>query len=296
MLFFSFLNMIAFATRPSFFYAGLSVACNSVQKYNFFINNCIMPFSNYAFAILDSVDSTNNYAMAQAHAALSKHGDAFFARRQTGGKGQRGKGWQTGNGENIALSIIAEPKHLQVAEQFKLSVASALGCYDFFSRYAGDETFIKWPNDIYWRDRKAGGVLIENVIGKDKTSKKNDSVWKYAVVGIGININQTVFDNELKNVVSLKQITGKSFDVVVLAKELQAMVLKRIDSLAEKSFDNLLAQYNACLFKRNTVVKLRKGKIEFDTMINSVTAKGQLYTTDTIDNFFVFGEVEWVVQ
>ena len=255
-----------------------------------------MSSATHAFTILDSVDSTNNYAMAQVHAALPKHGDAFFALQQTGGKGQRGKSWHTGNGENIALSIIAEPKPLQVAEQFKLSVAVALGCYDFFSRYAGDETFIKWPNDIYWRDRKAGGVLIENLIGKNKTDKKYDSVWKYAVVGIGINVNQTVFDNELKNVVSLKQITGKSFDVVVLAKELQAMVLKRIDSLAEKSFDNLLAEYNACLFKRNTMVKLRKGKAEFDTMIKWVTAGGQLYTIDTIDNFFDFGEVEWVFQ
>ncbi len=161
-------------------------------------------------------------------------GMLFLPYQQTGGKGQRGKTWQTGNGENIAISIIIEPKQLQVAEQFKLSVAVALGCYDFFSGYAGDETFIKWPNDIYWRDRKAGGVLIENVIGKDSTRKRSNSVWKYAVVGIGININQTAFSNELKNVVSLKQITGKNFDVVDLAKELQAMVLKRVDSLVDQ--------------------------------------------------------------
>ena len=255
-----------------------------------------MPASNYAFTILDSVDSTNNYAMAKAHAGLAKHGDAFFSFVQTGGKGQRGKTWQTGNGENIAISIIAEPKQLQVAEQFKLSVAVALGCYDFFSGYAGDETFIKWPNDIYWRDRKAGGVLIENVIGKNKTSKdSNDSIWKYAVIGIGININQTAFNRELKNVVSLRQITGKHFDVVALAKELQVMILKRIDSLAMKEFEKLLADYNTCLFKRNSIVKLKKGTIEFDTMIKSVTESGQLFTTDTIDNFFDFGEVEWVL-
>ncbi|MES2850407.1 MAG: biotin--[acetyl-CoA-carboxylase] ligase [Bacteroidota bacterium] len=254
-----------------------------------------MAASNYRFTMLDSVDSTNNYAMAQVHAALAKHGDAFFAHQQTGGKGQRGKIWQTGNGENIAISIIIEPKQLQVAEQFRLSVAVALGCYDFFSAYASDETFIKWPNDIYWRDRKAGGVLIENIIGKDSTRKRSDNVWKYAVVGIGININQTAFSNELTNVVSLKQITGKSFDVVDLAKELQEMVLKRVDSVVINDFDKLLSEYNACLFKRNCLVKLKKGTIEFDTMIKSVTANGQLYTVDRIDNFFDFGEVEWIL-
>lgn len=252
-----------------------------------------MTSPGYLFTILDSVDSTNNYAMARAHAGLAKHGEAFFAHLQTGGKGQRGKTWHTGNGENIAISIIAEPKPLQVAEQFKLSVAVALGCYDFFSACAGEETFIKWPNDIYWRDRKAGGVLIENVIGKSKHD--NDSTWKFAVIGVGININQTVFNSELKNVVSLKQVTGKNFDVIALAKELQAKILKRIEMVAVSRFDTLLDEYNACLFKKDCMVKMRKGKIEFDTMIKSVTATGQLYTVDRVDNFFDFGEVEWVL-
>lgn len=247
---------------------------------------------NYHFTILDSVDSTNNYAMAQVHAALPQHGDAFFAYQQTGGKGQRGKTWLTGNGENIALSIIAEPKQLQVAEQFRLSVAVALGCYDFFSFYAGDETFIKWPNDIYWRDRKAGGVLIENVIGKNKKGEGN---WKFAVIGIGININQVIFDPALKNVVSLKQITGKNFNVVELAKELHQKVLSRIDSITTIDFDKLLKEYNGFLFKKDCTVKLKKGTVEFDTIIKSVTNNGQLYTVDRVDNFFDFGEVEWML-
>ncbi len=251
-----------------------------------------MPFASGNFAILDSVDSTNNYAMAQVHAGLAKHGDAFFAFRQTGGKGQRGNKWLTGNGENIAISIVAGPKQLPVVEQFKLSVAVALGCFDFFSAYAGKETFIKWPNDIYWRDRKAGGVLIENVIGKNKW---NESVWKFAVAGIGMNVNQTTFSSELKNVVSLKQITGKRFDVVALAKELQEKILKRIEALPENVFEDLLVEYNSHLYKKECTVKLKKGTIVFDTTIKSVMPNGQLFTTDRIDNFFDFGEVEWVL-
>jgi BirA family transcriptional regulator, biotin operon repressor / biotin---[acetyl-CoA-carboxylase] ligase len=251
-----------------------------------------MPQAGYNFTILDSVDSTNNYAMAQAHAALATHGHAVFAYRQTGGKGQRGKNWLTGNGENVAISIIIEPNHLQVAEQFRLSVAVALGCYDFFSSYAGSETFIKWPNDIYWRDRKAGGILIENVIGK---GKKGEGSWKYAIIGIGININQIAFDHALKSVVSLKQITGKNLDVLDAAKEIHQRVLKRVDSLKTISFEILLSEYNNVLFKKDCGVKLKKGNIAFDTVIKSVTENGQLYTTDSVDNFFNFGEIEWVI-
>ena len=99
----------------------------------------------------------------------------------------------------------------------------------------------------------------------------------------------------MKNVVSLKQVTGKNFDIITLAKELQVCVLKRIESLKNHVFENLLDEYNNHLFKKDCVVKLRKGKIEFDTVVKSVLSNGQLFTTDRIDNFFDFGEVEWVL-
>jgi BirA family transcriptional regulator, biotin operon repressor / biotin---[acetyl-CoA-carboxylase] ligase len=250
-----------------------------------------MAFTDPSFILLDSVDSTNNYAMAKAHAGLAKHGDAFFASNQTGGKGQRGKKWHTGNGENIALSIVTVPAKLSMDEQFKLSAVVALGCFDFFSKYAGDETKIKWPNDIYWRDRKAGGILIENIIGRTATG----SHWKYAVVGIGINVNDTAFENELKNAVSLKQITGKHFDVVVLAKQLHQQVLNRIAAINTIPFEAMLQEYNRHLYKVNEAVQLKKGNIAFNTIIKAVTENGQLATTDTVDNYFDFGEVEWML-
>jgi len=250
-----------------------------------------MGFTDPSFILLDSVDSTNNYAMAKAHAGLAKHGDAWFAHSQTGGKGQRGKKWHTGNGENIALSIVIVPAQLAMDEQFKLSVAVALGCFDFFRSYAGEDTKIKWPNDIYWRDRKAGGVLIENIIGRTATGGN----WKFAVVGIGMNVNDTAFENGLKNAVSLKQITGKHFNVVELAKELQLQVLQHIAAINRIPFESILRKYNDHLFKANEVVQLKKGNIVFNTIIKSVTENGQLATVDTIDNYFDFGEVEWVL-
>ena len=259
-----------------------------------------MTANNASFTILESVDSTNNYAMAKVHAGLAKHGDAYFAFNQTGGKGQRGKKWHTGNCQNIALSIITDPSKLYIHEQFKLSAAVALACAEFLGRYVVDEVKIKWPNDLYWRDRKAGGILIENVIGignlqKEQPVKASSSAWKYAIVGIGININQVTFEDDLVKAISLKQITGKDFDIIVLAKQLHLQVLKSFNELLTTPFDEILRQYNEKLFKKNQTVQLKKGAVVFATTIKEVTEKGQLFTVDLIDNFFDFGEVEWVL-
>ena len=237
------------------------------------------------FTVLDTVDSTNNYAMGRINAALAKHGMAWFARYQTAGKGQRGKTWKTEKDKNIAISIVLEPERLQLNNQFHLSAAIALTCFEFFSRYAGDETKIKWPNDLYWRDRKAGGILIENIL--------QGKAWKWAVVGIGINVNQTVFDKALINVVSLKQISGKSFDIVELGKELHGMLMNNLAAL-EKN-DKILRQYNEHLYKLNHLVTLKKDGVGFETVIKGVLATGRLTTIDTFERIFDFGDVEWVI-
>ncbi|MEO6251676.1 MAG: biotin--[acetyl-CoA-carboxylase] ligase [Ferruginibacter sp.] len=237
------------------------------------------------FTILNTVDSTNNYAMGRVHAGMAKHGMLWFAKEQTAGKGQRGKAWEMEKGKSIAMSLVLEAGCLQIKDQFHLSALVALTCFEFFSAYAGDETKIKWPNDLFWRDRKAGGILIENkYLGK---------VWKWAVVGIGININQTAFNKFLVNPVSLKQITGKTFNSMDLAIELYALLMKNVAQL--KTMEEILPRYNEHLYKVNKKVTLKKGEIKFDTVIKEVSVRGQLITVDAAENKFDFGEVEWVL-
>ena len=241
-----------------------------------------------SIVILKQVNSTNNYAMAKVHAGMAKHGDTYFTTVQTAGKGQRGRVWETADGVNIALSLILDVQLLNASQQFQLLVSVALGCYDFFERYAGQETSIKWPNDIYWGDRKAVGVLIENSF--------QGSDWKFAVAGIGVNINQTHFGNSLKNPVSLKQITGKTYDLTPLAKELQIHVLNRFSAIQKDPFSLSLAEYNGHLFGLNKKMHFKKGSIHFDATIQGVTPFGQLVTMDSKqERLFNFGEVEWVV-
>ena len=236
--------------------------------------------------ILDGVDSTNNYAMAQVHAGLATNGMAWFAHEQTAGRGQRGKNWESEPGRNIALSLVLEPKESKLGQPFYLSAAVALACQDFFSHYAGEETKIKWPNDLYWRDRKAGGILIENVLQGNE--------WKYAVIGIGININQVTFDPSLKNPVSLKQITGKDFDAQALAIELYHLLMNQTTAFEPTSFKKTMIRYNQHLYGRNKKIKLKKSNTVFETVVKEVNEYGQLITIDAIERCFEFGEVEWV--
>ena len=175
---------------------------------------------------LSTIDSTNIYAMAQIKAGLAKTGSCFRADYQTHGKGQHGRVWESSKGQNILCSYILELKKLDAlkkwtpTDQIGFSAAIALGIRAFFDAYTNGDTKIKRPNDIYWRDRKAGGILIENLLkGKE---------WTWAVIGIGININQTVFSPEAPNPVSLKQITGLDWDILSLQEALSEALTKSV--------------------------------------------------------------------
>jgi BirA family biotin operon repressor/biotin-[acetyl-CoA-carboxylase] ligase len=259
-----------------------------------------MSSTNPVLIFLPSVDSTNNYAMAQIHAGLATHGMAWFANDQYAGKGQRGKEWTSKPGENIALSIVLQPSFIELSNQFQLSAAVALGAFDFFSKYAGDETFIKWPNDIYWRDRKAGGILIENKIVVDGSQMTDGGQvflttnYRWAICGIGINVNQTSFPDFLPNPVSLKQITGKDWDAFQLAGELHHSVLYRFDQLRNEGFQSIYPSYLSHLYKLNQSHKFKKGNRVFEATVKTITPLGQLVLQHSTEEAYDFGDIEWV--
>ena len=175
---------------------------------------------------LSTIDSTNIYAMAQIKEGLAKSGSCFRADYQTHGKGQHGRVWESSKGQNILCSYILELKTLDTlknwtpTDQIGFSAAIALGIRAFFDAHTNGDTKIKKPNDIYWRDRKAGGILIENLL--------KGTAWTWALIGIGININQTVFSPEAPNPVSLKQITGRDWDIHSLQEALSKVLTKSI--------------------------------------------------------------------
>ncbi len=239
------------------------------------------------FTELTEVDSTNNYAMAAAQKGAAKHGEVWFAHHQTKGKGSRGKSWSSGKSENVILSVLLQPgSYLLPSHSFYVTAYIALSVYDFFKRYAADKVSIKWTNDIYWNDRKAAGILIENNF--------RGNHWQWSVAGIGININQTAFHPSLPNPVSLKQITGKTYNVVALAKELCECLQQRYEQL-QTNKESILNDYNTVLYKRNQKVKLKKGNIVFTGIVRQVNALGLLEVEDGLQPQFAFGEIEWVL-
>ncbi|MBS1667921.1 MAG: biotin--[acetyl-CoA-carboxylase] ligase [Bacteroidetes bacterium] len=239
------------------------------------------------FAEFGSIDSSNNYAIAQAHAGTACHGSVYFAHEQTAGKGQRGKKWLAAAGQNVMMSVLLNPLGLFVDQQFLLSASMALGCIDLLKKHLKNGLCIKWPNDLYISDRKAGGILIENII--------SGSSWKNAIVGIGININQTVFDPSLPNPISLKLVTGKEFDVIALAKDLCACLERRYQQLMSGQYEILMADYNNNLYKRKQRVGLKQGGLVLETEITNVDMQGFLNCSDEKVRRFGFGEVQWLL-
>jgi BirA family biotin operon repressor/biotin-[acetyl-CoA-carboxylase] ligase len=235
------------------------------------------------FSILQQVDSTNNYAMAAIRNGDARDGSCWFAMNQTAGKGQRGKVWKTKANENIAMSIVVESKPLFAYNLFNLNALAAVMLRDFCERATGKIGFtIKWPNDIYYGDKKAAGILIENIVVHASAT--------HSVIGIGINVNQQQFDEHLPNPISLKIVSEKTFEIVKLARRLHEDILK---AFLEESEVEILNQYNLYLYKRQEQVRLRYNNASFLTTIQHVTKFGELVTKDVIERSFQFGEITW---
>ena len=226
--------------------------------------------------------------MQQAKTGVAKHGTAYFAYEQIAGKGQRNKQWLSAKNENIILSVILEANQLLLSQQFGLNMVCALAALNLFNNYTTNNIKIKWPNDVYWQDRKTGGILIENIIG--------GNTWKYAVAGFGLNINQTNFDTTLKNPASLKQITGKDYNVIELAYELCSILESKFHALLNGGFKNLLNEYNQSLYKKNETVKFKKDSRVFNGRVVKVDEAGRLIVHTAYEEAFEFGSIEWVIE
>jgi len=201
------------------------------------------------FIELSTIDSTNIYAMDQIKQGLAKSGSCYTADFQTNGKGQHGRVWESSKGQNLLCSYILELNTLDAlknwtpTDQIGFSAAIALGARAFFAAFAGSETKIKKPNDIYFSDRKAGGILIENLVrGKE---------WTWTVIGIGMNINQSSFSSSAvnsvsSNPISLQEITNKIWDLKQMQQHLSEALSNAIQNwlqLGEAATLNQLEQY-----------------------------------------------------
>ena len=192
---------------------------------------------------------------------------------QTAGRGQAGNSWESERGKNLLFSILTHPEGVAVADQYVLSMAGALALKAVLDTYT-DTITLKWPNDIYWRDRKISGTLIETTV-KGKEIER-------CVFGIGLNVNQHLFRSNAPNPVSLYNIIG----VETPLKELLDAVLHHFSHYYQRAtagdISNITDEYNAALFRRHGFYAYEDcaTRERFEAHISHVASNGRLHLVD----------------
>ncbi len=225
-----------------------------------------MTFKENSIIYLDYIDSTNNYAMQMVNDDKAFNGLTIVADKQTNGKGQRGKTWVAAAGDSLLMSLVVLPTHI-ISEQF---LFNALITYSIAKVLKGlDSSYtlaIKWPNDIIINDKKAGGILIENVLKGTK--------WTHAIIGFGLNILQESFPPELPYATSLKIASGKKMEKKIILEKIRIEIMYNLSQTIEKN--TILSLYNMLLYKKNLKQTFKNENIQWEAKILNVSEDGTL--------------------
>ena len=236
---------------------------------------------------LEETDSTNTY-LRQHASQMEAWMTVVTAEYQTAGRGQGVHTWESNRSENLLFSVLTHPVMVPVRSQFLLSEAGALALKEVLDGYT-DGITLKWPNDIYWNDRKQSGTLIETSIGGGRI--------KNCVFGIGLNVNQKTFESDAPNPVSLAQILGHDIDREQLFKQIVAAFEKYYRMLENGQYDAISALYHEALYRRQGFYMYEDGDGRFEGAIVEVGDDCLLVLRDRDGRFreYEFREVKFVL-
>lgn len=235
---------------------------------------------------LEEIDSTNRYLKN-----YREEGDeemiVAVADYQAAGKGQGTHTWESEKGKNLLFSIKVYPHWIPVRRQFVLSMAGALAVKDALDSYVENIT-LKWPNDVYWNDKKISGTLIENTIASKGI--------KSCVFGIGLNVNQLVFHSDAPNPVSLAQILGHEVDRDEVLKKILDGFEKYYELLRRADYMDVSGIYHLSLYRRKGFHPYRDADGEFEGALVEVEDDGHLILHDRQGRIrsYAFGEISIV--
>ena len=190
---------------------------------------------------------------------------------QTAGRGQGVNRWESERGKNLLFSLMARPSFVAVQQQFALSMAGALAIKGVLDRFTPDIR-IKWPNDIYWRDRKISGTLIETSLAHGEISR--------FVYGIGLNVNQVQFVSDAPNPVSLAQITGKQVALMPLLDNIVEAFIAQWNLLKAGNTHLVATRYNAALYRATGFHRYSDKQGAFDAELVGVETNGIITLRD----------------
>ena len=236
----------------------------------------------------EELDSTSNELLR--HIGDYDNLSVVAAVNQTAGRGQRGNRWISAPGDNLTFSMLLRPEALPAREVMALTCFATLAVRDALQE-EGVPAVIKWPNDIYVGKRKICGMLVEN--GLEGT----DIAW--SVIGIGINLNQTVFPGGIVNPISLKRLTGRTYNPAAFLENLCRGLESRLPALASRESRNGLRDaYEKDLFQKNIEARYRDlatGE-EFMGTILGITPEGLLrIEAEGRERTFGFKEVGYIL-
>lgn len=206
-------------------------------------------------------------ALLEGGAEKLPEGSVVVAEKQTSGRGQVGNSWESEAGKNLTFSVVLYPDCLPANHQFLISQIVALSVKETLDVYTPDIR-VKWPNDIYWREKKICGILIENDLAGN---------YMYcSIIGIGINLNQQVFRSEAPNPVSLSQITGRTYD----KEQVLGAFLDRFYGyyllLLQEKYAEVRARYRRALYRGEGYFPYADAKGAFEACIGDIEPTGHL--------------------
>jgi BirA family biotin operon repressor/biotin-[acetyl-CoA-carboxylase] ligase len=223
---------------------------------------------------LATVDSTNNYAANLIQQGSCQDGSVIMADYQTKGRGQRGNSWQSVSSENLMFSIAFRPR-LTIEEQIRLSWYTAIIWQQCLRRF-GLDTQIKWPNDIYVKGQKLGGILIEQQL--------KGAQLDWAIIGCGINVNQAP---ELQGATSILDQTAQKFKPLTVLIEYLDLLNGQQD-LLYGDFLKLKVLFEEGLFLKDHIQHFQKmDGSQFEGRILGVNERGELLleTDNSVQTF-----------
>ncbi len=210
------------------------------------------------------------------------------AEYQTAGRGATGQ-WESGQGENLLFSLLSHPTMLDAADIFLLSQTACLAICKALERY-GEEVSIKWPNDIYWGDKKMVGILIENELAARKVSD--------SIMGVGVNVNQQHFPLSLPNPTSLALELGHEVERGEVLEGIVAEFCALYDALMQGRGEHIRVEYLNRLYRCGKACTYRDQDGEFTATLLTVEPGGHLVLRDERGTLrrYAFKEVNFIKQ
>jgi len=238
---------------------------------------------------LKEVDSTNTFLKnLVSNSKPLPEGTVIMAESQYAGRGQQQNGWHSQAGKNLTFSLLLNPSFLPVTQQFDLTRVISLGVFNALEALLGDQLKIKWPNDIYYGDKKLGGILIENLL--------QGSLIKQAVIGIGINVNQLEFPDWVPNPISINQILQQDYDLQLLLSQICRHIEAWYLKLRAGKTELIREAYLNSMYWLNETHLFRSNGDVFSGKIKNIENNGLLVVNNNIETEFkfTFKEIEFL--